>query len=359
MPRRTSPAGVSIDAGAATDKCQRHPYQLPSYQLRKLQQQRYLQSTLRRSCVELNRRTREYQQQREDRSWEDTRSFDYLYRREKHRLSNSCSLTSKTCSGIIEPSFLDTEYFSQYDRPGHLKSAVKVVSPTLGSPAIFCSGSNNGHISYTTTAESSAVVPWKSSCSTAVGSSATDLTCLGSEVVGAVAEGGPWPEVVASLLAQQSALLRKLAIATGTTAGGVSAAAAPQLPPALLPRRKWRNRRNRQRKRLRRLFTAAAAATNTDASQLTLAKNTKQILDAVEAKERSGCEGTATLPQGSANNSTQVHRTLRSFVRLAEKVNSLLVNKHIGNDTNFNLLSGYSSYFSSRYMLFNLIFFQT
>ena len=87
-----------------------------------------------------------------------------------------------------------------------------------------------------------------------------------------------WSRVVASLLAQHSVLLQKLATATLvdptayhqtlTAAAAATTTAAVPPPSRFFPRpanaqnrdadrRKWRNRRNRHRKKLRRLFYSA------------------------------------------------------------------------------------------------------
>ena len=76
-------------------------------------------------------------------------------------------------------------------------------------------------------------------------------------------EGGPWEQLVASLLAQHTALLHKLAAVAPPSAvlpctPALQHALTPSRSPALSlghhARRNWRNRRNRQRKKLRRLY---------------------------------------------------------------------------------------------------------
>lgn len=299
-------------------------------QLRKLQQKRYLQSSLRRSCAELHSRDLEYRRQI---SWQENSSRGfwsrhtntsysdfYCHREQKH--TSTIESESTNIDGLnlrngdeelpkaheklrssVEVATFDDTVASVSENLNEIVTEANNTLPTSGGSKIVSKISNERSITRYT---------------------GSDLVCGvggggGSDVVGAA--DGSWPRVVASLLAQQSTLLRKLAVATSRgTLSSTSASAAQQLPPVLLPRRKWRNRRNRQRKRLRRLFTAAAASTNTATSPQTVAKNTKQILDAFQANERQECER-ALLEQSlspHSSNSTKDRTTLRPFARLAK-----------------------------------------
>ncbi|XP_018010298.2 serine/arginine repetitive matrix protein 2 isoform X1 [Hyalella azteca] len=124
-----------------------------------------------------------------------------------------------------------------------------------------------------------------------------------------------WPRMVATLLAQQSALLHKLAAASECRASSGSGAAL--VPPVMLPRRKWRNRRNRQRKRLRRLFSATGAF-------VCPAPATVEDKDDKSPPRHERCERDSSV--GSSSHSSQDEppaskirqHTLRSYVSVHE-----------------------------------------
>ncbi|KAK7086760.1 Serine/arginine repetitive matrix protein 2, partial [Halocaridina rubra] len=154
---------------------------------------------------------------------------------------------------------------------------------------------------------------------------------------------GPWEQLVASLLAQHTALLHKLASAAAAAPPSAATAAAaaaiactgevntaiagctprpfihthtrsPALSLGHYARRNWRNRRNRQRKKLRRFYNS-----NNGNNKIALKAHIHANQQSHLASSASS-SSIASLPPvfSTATTATHVRRTLRSVVSVRE-----------------------------------------
>lgn len=129
---------------------------------------------------------------------------------------------------------------------------------------------------------------------------------------GAGVGGGPWEQLVASLLAQHTALLHKLAAAAPLTCASDtlthphSHTCSPALSLGHYARRNWRNRRNRQRKKLRRLYNNS----HQNPSNTNVRKGWR---GSWQRRQQNAL--TPTSPPAATTTTTHVRRTLRSVVR--------------------------------------------
>ena len=153
------------------------------------------------------------------------------------------------------------------------------------------------------------------------------------------ASGGPWPQVVASLLAQHTALLQKLAASVSSPSGSqhqhlpsLPAAPAQQtLTSSQHARRKWRNRRNRQRKKLRRLYNSLNNnKNNTNNNVGSGADNTSTAVtgNGVDVGEESRSIDGEHLTTTTTTTTTRVQRTLKSVVRYDAKILFIIIISH-------------------------------
>ncbi|MPC72766.1 hypothetical protein E2C01_067079 [Portunus trituberculatus] len=149
-----------------------------------------------------------------------------------------------------------------------------------------------------------------------------------SQPAGQPEGGGPWEQLVASLLAQHTALLHKLAAVAPPSAvlpctPALQHALTPSRSPALSlghhARRNWRNRRNRQRKKLRRLYHHANLEAGPwrrqdrfhSAAPSTTPALPTPPLPPTDDSPASPCTSTTT----TTTTTTHFRRTLRSVVR--------------------------------------------